>query len=282
MAGYDRVTEADTVKATVLVDNIRKDDMRGEWGLSIFIEYQGRRILLDTGASELFLENADKLGIDISKTDYAVLSHAHYDHADGMEAFFKRAPDACFYLREGCAENCYSKKTYFYKYIGLPRRILRRYADRIVYVSGDHELCEGVYLIPHKTEGLSELGKVNQLYIRKSGGWQADSFEHEHSLVFDTDRGLVIFNSCSHGGADNIICETARTFPEKRIRALIGGFHLFKRTDEDVRALADRIRRTGIEEIYTGHCTGSHALAILQEELGGIVRPLQVGLTMEF
>lgn len=270
------------MKATVLVDNIRKDDMRGEWGLSIFIEYQDKRILLDTGASDLFLENADKLGIDIAKTDYAVLSHAHYDHADGMEAFFKRAPDARFYLREGCAENCYSKKTYFYKYIGLPKRILRRYADRIAYASGDYELCSGVYLIPHKMEGLSALGKVNQLYIRKSGGWQADSFAHEQSLVFETDRGLMIFNSCSHGGADNIIREVRETFPEKKIRALIGGLHLFKRTDEDVRALAARIRKTGIEEIYTGHCTGSHALAILQEELGEMVRPLQVGLTMEF
>ena len=49
-----------------------------------------------------------------------------------------------------------------------------------------------------------------------------------------------------------------------------------------MRALAARIRKTGIEEIYTGHCTGSHALAILQEELGEMVRPIQVGLTMEF
>lgn len=270
------------MKATVLVDNIRKDDMRGEWGLCIFIEYQGKYILLDTGASELFLENADKLGIRIEKTDYAVLSHAHYDHANGMEAFFKKVPEADFYLREGCAENCYSKKTYFYKYIGLPKRILRRYADRIVYVSGDYELGAGVYLIPHKTQGLSALGKVNQLYIRKNGGWQADCFVHEQSLVFETESGLVIFNSCSHGGADNIICEIAQTFPEKKIRALIGGFHLFKRSDEEVRALAARIRKTGIEAIYTGHCTGDHALALLQEELGEMVHPLQVGLTMEF
>lgn len=75
------------MKATVLADNIPQGELRGEWGLSIYIEYQGRNILLDTGASDLFLRNAGKLGKDIAKADYAVLSHAHYDHADGMRVF---------------------------------------------------------------------------------------------------------------------------------------------------------------------------------------------------
>ena len=74
--------------ATVLTDNIADGELQGEWGLSIYIEYQNRNILLDTGASDLFLKNAEKLGRKIEDVDYAVLSHAHYDHADGMDAFF--------------------------------------------------------------------------------------------------------------------------------------------------------------------------------------------------
>ena len=71
------------MKATVLVDNISHDNIIGEWGLSIFIEYQDKKILLDTGASGLFLRNAEKLGIDMKAVDFGVLSHAHYDHAHG-------------------------------------------------------------------------------------------------------------------------------------------------------------------------------------------------------
>lgn len=54
---------------------------------------------------------------------------------------------------------------------------------------------------------------------------EADDFSHEQSLVLDTKEGLVIFNSCSHGGADVIIREAEAAFPGKQIYGLIGGFH---------------------------------------------------------
>ncbi len=50
------------MKATVLSDNIPFDNLGSEWGLSIYITYKDKKILLDCGASGLFLENAKKLG----------------------------------------------------------------------------------------------------------------------------------------------------------------------------------------------------------------------------
>ena len=270
------------MKATVLVDNISKNDMNGEWGLSIYVEYDQNNILLDTGASELFFENAKKLGIDIRNTDYAVLSHAHYDHANGMKKFFQINDKAKFYLQDSCGENCYLKKWFFHKYIGIPKKILGDYKERIVYLNDDYTLLPGVSLLPHKTAGLFEIGKANMMYIRKESGWEPDDFSHEQSLVFDTKKGLVIFNSCSHAGADYIINEVARTYPDKKISAYIGGFHIYNQSNTKVKELVQRIRRTGIERIYTGHCTGKRPLHILQEELGEVVQPLFTGLVMEF
>lgn len=120
------------------------------------------------------------------------------------------------------------------------------------------------------------------MYIIRCGTLAPDDYAHEQSLVFDTENGLVIFNSCSHGGADNIIKEVGATFPNKKLLALIGGFHLFERTDDEVRALAQRIRATGIISVYTGHCTGTRALEILADELGDLVHPFHTGLVMEF
>lgn len=77
------------MKVTVLVDNLRNGPLKGEWGLSFLIEYEKWKILLDTGASGLFARNARRLGIDLGEVDHAVLSHAHYDHSDGMSAFFR-------------------------------------------------------------------------------------------------------------------------------------------------------------------------------------------------
>lgn len=265
----------------VLVDNITKSDLKSEWGLAAFVEYAGHSFLLDAGATGKFAGNAASMGCNMGKVEFAVLSHAHFDHADGMAELFARNDQAKFYLRKGAAENCYSRKWIFPKYIGIHKGYLKTYKDRIVYVDGDYELMPGVTLIPHKTEGLARIGKNAGMYVRKGLRWQADCFCHEQSLVFDTEKGLVICNSCSHGGADNIIREIAATYPDKHIYALFGGLHLYASPEAEVRALAERIRDTGIEKIYTGHCTGKRAFAILKEELGEGAQQIYTGMEIQ-
>lgn len=274
--------EREGMRATVLTDNIRTKELAGEWGLSIWIEAQGRKLLLDTGASGLFLENAGKLQIPIKEADFAVLSHAHYDHANGMRHFFAENDHAPFYVRDTTAENCYLKKGILKHYIGIPKGILKKYEGRFRTVEGDCALAEGIYLIPHKTEGLESIGRREHMYRKMKGHhYVADDFSHEQSLVVDTPEGLVILNSCSHGGADNIITEVSHTFPEKKIRALIGGFHLFNKSEVEIRDLAERIRSTGISRVYTGHCTGKRAYDILRETLGDQLQQLSVGMVIE-
>lgn len=266
------------MKATILIDNLTKGTLAAEWGLSVYIEYRDHRILLDTGASDRFARNAEQLGIDLGAVEFAVLSHAHYDHADGMAAFFERNQEAPFYLREGSRENCYGKRWIFHKYIGIRRGYLEQYRERIRYAKERQELAPGVCLLAHSTQGLASFGARNHLYVKQRGHYFADDFRHEQSLILDTEKGLIILSSCSHAGADNIINEVSAAYPGKRIRAMIGGFHLYHTSEEGVRALAGRIRATGIEKICTGHCTGDAAFQILKEELGEQVCQLYTGM----
>ena len=78
------------MKMVVLVENSSRCRLCAEHGLSVYIEYEGKTYLLDTGATALFAENAKELGIDLSKVDTAFLSHAHYDHSGGFEEFLRR------------------------------------------------------------------------------------------------------------------------------------------------------------------------------------------------
>ena len=64
------------LEMTVLIDNVAEAPLASEWGLSILIHADNRTILLDTGASGLFAQNAEVLGIDLAKVDTGVLSHA--------------------------------------------------------------------------------------------------------------------------------------------------------------------------------------------------------------
>lgn len=269
-------------KFTVIVDNIPQGDVKGEWGLSVLAQYADKKVLIDVGASDLFAQNMKKLGFDIKDVDYAVLSHAHYDHSYGMERFFRENEKAKFYLREGAGENCYFKKFVFRKYIGMPRNILTKYSDRIEYVGGDYPLFDGVYLIPHKTGGLEKIGKREMMYQHTAKGFIPDNFNHEQSVVFDTDKGLVIINSCSHGGAANIINEVMETFPDKQVYGLIGGFHLYNKSEKEVRNVTTMIKQTGIKYVCTGHCTKEKAYKIMHRELGDMLEQLHVGLEIEF
>ena len=269
-------------KITVVVDNKANEGIAGEWGLSFLVEYAGKKILLDAGSSTLFLNNMKSLGIDVTDIDYATLSHAHYDHANGLPAFLDNNTKAKLYLRDHTGTDCYAKKFIFRKYIGIPRVLLKKYTDRIEMVSGDYKLMDGVYLIPHKTDGLDAIGKRELMYRKTKKGWMPDDFAHEQSLVLDTDKGLVSLNSCSHGGAANIINEVKATFPDKKVYGLIGGFHLFNKSEEEIRDLAGKIKDTGIEYVCTGHCTKDRAFYLLKEELGDIVEQMNVGYRIVF
>ncbi len=269
-------------KVTVVVDNIASNGISGEWGLSILVEYGDKKILLDAGGSSLFLKNMKSLGIDVKDIDYATLSHAHSDHANGLPAFLDNNQKAKLYLRESTDTDCYMKVLFVKSYVGIPKNLLNDYSDRIEMVSGDYKLTEGVYLVPHKTVNLEKQGKRDKMYRRTSSGWKIDNFSHEQSLVLDTDKGLVIINSCSHGGAANIINEVKKTFPDKKVYGLIGGFHLYNKSKTEIKDLADSIRSTGIEYVCTGHCTKNRAYKILKEELGDIVNQMRVGYEISF
>lgn len=271
------------MKATVLIDNLAGNSLHAEWGLSIHVETDSANILLDAGTTGAFADNADRLGIDLSNVDFGVLSHAHYDHADGMKAFFERNSRAPLYLRAGSGEDCWSRsgKRFGMKYIGIRKGFLEAHADRICPVEGDFSPCPGVWLIPHKSGDLTKVGKHAGMYRRRGLFWKPDNFSHEQSLVIETAGGLVVFNSCSHGGADRILTEVADTFPGKKIAAMIGGFHLFRSSEEEILAFARRVRDTGVEKLITGHCTGDEAFALLKAELGEKIEQFSSGYRIE-
>ena len=270
------------MKFTVLTDNNGRNGLAGEWGLSLLIEYNGKNFLLDAGNTGIFAENAEKLGIDLGSVDAAFLSHAHYDHSDGFPEFFKVNKNAKLYIRQGCAECCYARKEGRIKYIGIKKGILSEFKSRIERVDGIREISKGVWAVGHTTTGTEEVGRREEMFIKTAAGYNPDAFDHEQSLVFETDGGLVVFNSCSHIGAAAIIKEVSEALGGKKVKALIGGFHLFNKAEKEVRDFAAKVRLTGTETLVTGHCTGEEALAILKEELGESVKELYTGLVMNF
>ncbi len=273
------------MRITVLIENTSDGSLICEHGLSLWIEYNGKKILLDSGQSEAFYDNAAALGISFDDMDACVLSHGHYDHSGGFAALFRNNPSARVCVQGSALDHHYSSKGGMHE-IGIPENVLE-YRDRFEPVDSVKEIFEGVWLISHNTPGLDKIGEAKGFYLQEGDSYEPDDFSHEQSLVFETAHGLVIFNSCSHGGIANIIREAREACGGKAVYAYIGGLHMkgMKHgvetctfTEPEIDTLCDVIRKENIRYVYTGHCTGQVAYDKLKQRLGDIIRPLTTGL----
>lgn len=263
------------MKITVLVENTAIEGLEAEHGLSLLIEHNKRKYLLDSGQSIKFMNNAKKLSLDIENVDYAVLSHGHYDHGGGFFYYLRSYPDIKVHAMESVFGNYYSSKGGIHE-ISVPKEIKENFKNSFVLHNEVTKLSEDVFLIPHSAKGLDIIGEKAGLYASLDGKIVPDAFGHEASLVIDED-GLVIFNSCSHGGVVNIINEVKSVFPDRKIKAFVGGLHMMGMkegaeictfSNEEIAELTNAFLSEGIEKIHTGHCTGKVGYEKIKSVLG--------------
>ena len=247
----------------ILIENEGASPFVGEHGLAMYIQHGDNEILLDAGMTGDFLQNAALLDCPVETVETAVLSHGHFDHADGFPALFERNSAVKVYARPAVMEPQYAADG---RYIGLCDPLLTQYADRFDLSDGCRAIADGLWLVP-------------------------DGVEHEQSLVAETEDGLVVMNCCCHAGVADIVADILQRFPGQKVRAVVGGFHLMGPggpatlgpEPDAVRALARRLTvELGVDAVYTGHCTGGPAFALLQEAAPGKVRAIRSGDILEF
>ena len=120
-----------------------------EHGLSFYVETKKHKLLVDTGASEAFLENAKKLDIDLAKVDTVIISHGHYDHTGGLVPFKKINSKAKIYIQKKAVGAFYNALHTPEKYIGMDKRI--QSLEQVVFVDGDMQIDEELYLFSNVT-----------------------------------------------------------------------------------------------------------------------------------
>lgn len=278
------------MKIKVLIENSAKEGLSAEHGLCLYIEYREKRYLIDSGASDLFAANAEIMGVDLEKIDTAFLSHAHYDHSGGYTRFFETNKNAKVYLQKASKNRQYFKIAGpIKKYIGIPKGILDKYEDRFEYIDGFAKIDEGIYIVPHNSDGILERAKHTHMCVMINDKTQYDDFKHEQTVVFEEEDGLVCFNSCSHAGVDIVMEEIKNTFPGKKIKAYIGGFHMMGITGpsscsyrkEEVQNIARKLMEKTDASFYSGHCTGTTAYEWLKEILEERLEAFQAGRTFD-
>ena len=255
---------------TLLENTACREDLACEHGLSLYIETGNLRILFDAGQTDAFAVNAEKLGIDLSKVDFAVLSHGHYDHGGGLRRFLEINSTAPIYLHKDAFMPHYNGAE---KYIGLDESLLNH--PRLVFNDGSLQIAPGITLectipLPHPIDPAG-------LTVVENGQYFPEDFRHEQYLIIEEKGKRICFSGCSHKGILNI----AGFF---RPDALIGGFHFMKLTPETdvprLTAAAEQLLRYPTA-YYTGHCTGAAAYDFMKPIMGDRLNSVTTGTTIE-
>ena len=233
------------MKITVLMENTcLSGEYLCEHGLSLFIETETKKILFDMGQTDGFYKNAVKMGIDLSKVDFAVLSHGHYDHGGGLGKFLEINKNAPVYISKFAFESYYNATG---KYIGLDKSL--ELNKRLVFTGDEYKITDNVTLF--SCNNLEKRYNVitSGMTTVENGTTVPDAFRHEQYLLIEENGKKVLISGCSHKGILNIVDWFN---PD----VLIGGFHFSKFPLNDVlKSYAEILDRTGAE-IYTCHCTG--------------------------
>lgn len=257
---------------TILTDNVAGEGFEAEHGLSYLIDIDNEKILFDTGANDVFLKNAQTLGIDIENdVTKIVLSHGHWDHSGGLKYFRNK------------------------NLITHPDSFIRRFRKNDLAPIGsnfskeqikeDFELEESKSSI-QITKNLFFLGEIPRTnnfesqttpFVFENG--EDDFIPDDSALAAICKNKLVVITGCSHSGICNI-CEHAKQVTGiSEIQTVIGGFHL-KRIDEQTTKTVSYFKQNKVMNVFPSHCTSFTVNDFFYESFNG--KQIKTGMILEF
>ena len=269
------------MKLTVLVDNHTYIDryFLGEPAVCYLIEDGDRVILLDVGYSNVFIENAERMGLDLGRVTDIVLSHGHNDHTGGLPAFFAR----------------FTQQVRLYAHPGalLPKRVEGELVGSPYMLDQLPEQVQPRLITkPHAiSEHVTVLGEIPRAYAFEENRaigecasacgccWEEDALLDDTSLALTLPEGVFVVTGCAHAGVCNTVLYAKQVAKQERVSGVLGGFHLFETgdaLDQTIRTLGE----LGVNRVYPAHCTSlavksAFVCAMETIEVG-------VGLTLEW
>lgn len=263
-----------SLKITTLIENNSDENniLLSEHGLSLYIEIDEIKILFDTGESGDFIENADKLKIDLNNLDYVLLSHGHYDHTGGFRKLVENTKNS-FKLIVG--NEFFSKKYKLlesddYKFNGnsFDEKFIDENNISIKYINRDlFNITEDVMLFSNFERNTDFEVLNKKFYIKQNDEYMPDDFSDEIVLAVKTEKGLVVILGCSHVGVINIL-KTIIKRTGMPIYAVVGGSHLIEADELRLNNTIKFLKESDIQVLRLSHCTGENAIRELEYEFG--------------
>lgn len=256
---------------STLSENTGNFGYLGEWGLSMLIEADGKKILMDTGMGTATIHNAAVMNINFTEIDTIVLSHGHSDHTGGLRDILKRTGPKEIIAHPDIKTAKYSRiGENRYLYIGIPfsDEELESCGARFNYSNKPVAITDRI-TTTGEINMLSEYEKIDEnLFMKADGKYTPDDLQDDLSLVINAEYGLVVVCGCAHSGIINIIRHAQKITGNQKIFAVVGGIHLFRAGKEQLEKTISALKQMDVQRLCVSHCTGFAASARLAQEFG--------------
>ena len=265
---YKNQIKADTLSITVAVDNTPFGGFKSEHGLALWINDGGKRILFDTGQSNLLLKNAKTLDIDLANTDAIVISHGHYDHTGCLSAVLNIASNAKIYLHPAATEPKFSKNVSGAISIGMSDPARKAIQDRhVIWTATPAHLFPGI-AVTGQIPRMNDFEDVGGAFFADENCQKPDDLLDDQALFVESAKGLIVVLGCTHSGIVNTLDYISKLTGQNEIYAVIGGMHLLNASQMRITNTIETFKKYNIQKIIPLHCTGRKAIEDLKHTLG--------------
>ncbi len=253
------------IRITSLVENRSTCGCRTAHGLSLYIETPRHHLLFDVGGDDTFVENAQRLGVDLAAVDTLIISHGHRDHGGALARFIDINHTAIIYIQHKAFAPHFSHRPSGVGDIGLDTALMEN--ERVILLDGDFTIDEELTLFKVIDNKECASGANATLFE----GDEPDRFDHEQNLVIRTDEPILVMG-CGHNGVVNILNRAREYSP----RLCIGGFHLTNpsaRRDEPrelIDQIIERLQTFRDVKFSTCHCTGVEVYQYMSSKMENI------------
>ncbi len=257
-----------SIKITTLTENIANSGFLAEWGLSVFIESEGSRVLLDTGQSISAAYNAKLLGVDLHGIDKLTLSHGHYDHTGGMKDILALTGPVDVVAHPDMWDAKYVVYGDYQRYIGIPFK-----RDELEALGAHFQLTKEPVWITENIVTTGEIPMINDyeqidfgMFVKNGDTFVPDQILDDLALGIKTEAGLVVILGCGHRGIINTVHHLIDITGEQRVHCILGGTHLITANEERLVKTVAALREIGVQKLGVSHCTGFKASCWLANE----------------
>jgi 7,8-dihydropterin-6-yl-methyl-4-(beta-D-ribofuranosyl)aminobenzene 5'-phosphate synthase len=296
-----KITKADRIEITTLTDNytdifapssdkVKRQPLMSEgnltkgliaehglsWLIDIFDGSNSHRILFDFGWNDFSVPfNLEAMGISLSNVEATILSHGHLDHFGSLIRLYKEGivPKSVPFIVHPDAFN----QRYLFLPTGnacimpqLTRLSLNHLGITVKENKNPLSLASDLALVTGEIERITDFEPGFPPQRKFEGGeLKPDNLVlDEQAMVFNVkNKGLIILSSCSHPGIINTILYAQKLTEEKKIYAVIGGFHLNGPFESLIDRTIIEMKKFNPEVIVPTHCTGMNAIKRFEEEM---------------